>query len=176
MAPASRQHSAAHRPNCAGPLQWPWTSCCTTTVVQCQHHRLVFSTGTARVRARGRPAGDFEIRTRRQSRGEQRSVDDARRPQLRNPPNGPALQRWIYDYMLNRIRESANTICSPGSGVFRLRWSTSCGQSCSEDYKEYALKRCRELSQIARKYTYIRAAIAGESTMRSRTAEKRRAT
>ncbi len=54
------------------------------------------------------------------------------------PENGARMQRWIYDYMLNRIRESGrHNMLDRSSGLF-ASLVEFVGRSCSEDYKEYA--------------------------------------
>lgn len=61
--------------------------------------------------------GDFEVELDDRavvSNGVSMMLDDLN---YGNPPNGPRMQRWIYDYMLNRIRESGkHYMLDRGSG------------------------------------------------------------
>ncbi len=91
--------------------------------------------------------GDFEVELDDNavvSNGVSMMLDDLN---YGNPPDGPRMQRWIYDYMLNRIRESGkHYMLDRGSGVF-ASLVDFVGKSCSEDYKEYAPELQRYLDE-----------------------------
>ncbi|MDE5642424.1 MAG: UvrD-helicase domain-containing protein [Muribaculaceae bacterium] len=67
-----------------------------------------------------------------------------------NPVNGSRMQSWIYDYMLNRIRESGrHNLLDRSSSLFSGLVDFVC-KSCGEDYKEYANELQKYLADPAR--------------------------